>query len=174
MSFEKLWITDQARPRTGWNTADAWLPGNLSSPGREKAVVTSYALQWEGHETYNDLSAKIANDTDVLREAGLVQEPPNMCFGMMGYSSDFPENVKKRMDIYANDPCESLLGEECLRSIKKAYTDSIDDSDCYIPGDTQRSGFAGCEDTWDKLGGFTFLSGSEFCLSLCMPPTGQE
>ncbi|CAK1359916.1 unnamed protein product [Cercospora beticola] len=155
-----------------WNTADAWLPGNLTKPGREKAVVTSYALQWQGEDKYNNLSAKIANNTDALRDAAIRQSPPNMCFGMMSWSSDFPEEVKKRMDVDASNGCESLFGEECLRSLTRAYTIAFDDDDCDIAVDEPRStGLAGCADTWDKLGGLTFLSTSKlFLLSFGLLP----
>ncbi|KAI5360872.1 hypothetical protein Slin14017_G090470 [Septoria linicola] len=140
------------------DTADNWLPGNLST---QKVVVTSYALQWSGQETYSNLSAKINNDTDILRAAGVRQAPPNMCFGFMGHDSDFQDSVKKKMEVFSNDPCTSMMGEECMASLSQAFTSGFDDESCSfalasVPDDLPR-----CEDTWaKKVNGFTFLSSS--------------
>ncbi|KXS99387.1 hypothetical protein AC579_8803 [Pseudocercospora musae] len=141
-----------------YNTADNWLPGNLSSPGAEKVVVTTYALIWEGHEVYNNLSAKIANDTDALAAAGRYQEAPNMCMGFMGYDADFPDSVKQNMDVHAQDPCVSLFGDECLTSLRQAFTSAFNDKTCNFNLASVSGGLPGCNNTWDKKEGFTFLS----------------
>ncbi|KXT00876.1 hypothetical protein AC578_972 [Pseudocercospora eumusae] len=164
----------------GYSTADNWLPSNISSPGAEKAVVTTYSLSWEGHDVYNNLSAKIANDSDALAAAGLYRKAPNMCMGFLGYDADFQDSVKKRMDIHAQDPCISLFGDECLASLRQAFTSSFDDDTCRFSSGAIPNGYLpGCDDTWGKRNGFTFLSsmianGSQASNASSIQPTNNS
>lgn len=88
-----------------------------------------------------------------------------MCFGFMGHDSDFQDSVKKRMEVFSNDPCTSMMGEECMASLRQAFTSAFNDESCAFTLGSVPDDLPGCEDTWaKKVNGFTFLSSSKSVL----------